>query len=101
MLGLNFSKQYRIIHTNIRVKPEAGVAFVYDINRKDTESTVVLPNNSAYTVSGDALQRYGAEVNAGFTTEFNDAFEMSLKYEGKFREDYQDHSGLINAKVNF
>ena len=42
-----------------------------------------------------------AEVNAGFTTEFNDAFEMSLKYESKFREDYQDHSGLINAKVNF
>lgn len=101
VLGLNFSKQYRIIHTNIRVKPEAGVAFVYDINRKDTESTVVLPNNSAYTVSGDALQRYGAEVNAGLTTEFNDAFEISLKYEGKFREDYQDHSGLINAKVNF
>ena len=41
------------------------------------------------------------EVNASFTTEFNDTLEMSLKYEGKFREDYQDHSGLINAKVNF
>ena len=31
----------------------------------------------------------------------NDNIELFLGYEGKFKKDYQDHSGLINAKYKF
>ena len=41
------------------------------------------------------------EFGAGITAEVNDNVELSLGYEGKFREDYQDHTGLINAKYKF
>ena len=41
------------------------------------------------------------EFGAGVTAEVNDKVELSFGYEGKFREDYQDHTGLINAKYKF
>ncbi len=27
--------------------------------------------------------------------------ELSLKYEGRFKKDYADHTGMVNLKVNF
>jgi len=60
-----------------------------------------LPNGSSYSVNGKALDRFGVEVGGNLTAEINDNVELSLGYEGKFREDYQDHSGLINFKYNF
>lgn len=47
------------------------------------------------------IDRFGMEFGAGVTAEVNDNVELSLGYEGKFREDYQDHTGLINAKYKF
>lgn len=41
------------------------------------------------------------EFGSGVTAEVNDNVELSLGYEGKFREDYQDHTGLLNAKYTF
>lgn len=101
VLGIGLSKNYRIIYTNIRVKPEARVAMTYDFQQDDTKSTVTLPNNAVYSVTGKPLNRYGVEVGAGFSADFYDTMELSLGYEGKFREDYQDHTGLVNAKVKF
>ena len=60
-----------------------------------------MPNNAVYSVTGKPLNRYGVEIGAGFTADFYDTMELSLGYEGKFREDYQDHTGLVNAKVKF
>lgn len=101
VLGIGLSKNYRIIYTNIRVKPEARVAMTYDFQQDDTKSTVTLPNNAVYSVTGKPLNRYGVEIGAGFTADFYDTMELSLGYEGKFREDYQDHTGLVNAKYKF
>lgn len=41
------------------------------------------------------------EFGAGVTSEVNSKVEISLGNEGKFCEDYQDHTGLINAKYKF
>ena len=32
---------------------------------------------------------------------FKDKIEFSLGYEGKFRDNYEDHTGLLNAKYKF
>lgn len=34
-------------------------------------------------------------------SEVNDNVELSLRYEGQFRDDYTDHTGLLNAKYKF
>ena len=100
VIGAKVSKNFELSN-GINIKPEARIAATYDLFNDDVNSVVTLANGSAYAVEGEALDRFGMEFGAGVTAEVNDNIELSLGYEGKFREDYQDHTGLINAKYKF
>lgn len=100
VIGAKVSKNFELSN-GMNIKPEVRVAATYDLFNDDVNSVVTLANGSAYAVDGEALDRFGMEFGAGLTAEVNDNVELSLGYEGKFREDYQDHSGLINAKYKF
>ncbi len=95
-IGKNFA-----FNNGATLKPEAKIAATYDMLNDDVSSVVTLANGSAYSVKGDALERFGTEIGAGVTAAFNGKFELSVGYEGKFKKDYQDHSVLMNAKFNF
>ena len=100
VIGAKVSKSWEL-ENGMNIKPEVRVAATYDLMNDDVNSVVTLANGSAYQVNGEALDRFGMEFGAGVTAEVNDNVELSLGYEGKFREDYQDHTGLINAKYKF
>ena len=100
VIGAKVSKNFELSN-GMNIKPEARIAATYDLMNDDVNSVVTLANGSAYAVEGEALDRFGMEFGAGVTAEINDNVELSLGYEGKFREDYQDHTGLINAKYKF
>lgn len=100
VIGAKVSKSFEL-STGMSIKPEARLAATYDLMNDDVNSVVSLANGSAYQVNGEALDRFGMEFGAGVTAKINDNVEFSLGYEGKFREDYQDHTGLINAKYRF
>ena len=100
VIGAKVNKTFAL-DNGMLIKPEARVAATYDLFNDDVNSVVTLANGSAYAVDGEALDRFGMEFGAGITAEVNDNIEFSLGYEGKFREDYQDHTGLINAKYKF
>ncbi len=100
VIGAKVSKNFELSN-GMNIKPEARIAATYDLMNDDVNSVVTLANGSAYTVEGEALDRFGMEFGAGVTAEVNDNVELSLGYEGKFRKDYQDHTGLINAKYKF
>ena len=100
VIGAKVSKNFELSN-GMNIKPEARIAATYDLFNDDVNSVVTLANGSAYAVEGEALDRFGMEFGAGVTAEVNDSVELSLGYEGKFREDYQDHTGLINAKYKF
>lgn len=100
VIGAKVSKNFELSN-GMNIKPEARIAATYDLFNDDVNSIVTLANGSAYAVEGEALDRFGMEFGAGVTAEVNDNVELSLGYEGKFREDYQDHTGLINAKYKF
>ena len=100
VIGAKISKNFELSN-GMNIKPEARIAATYDLFNDDVNSVVTLANGSAYAVDGEALDRFGMEFGAGITAEVNDNVELSLGYEGKFREDYQDHTGLINAKYKF
>lgn len=100
VIGAKVSKNFELSN-GMNIKPEARIAATYDLMNDDVNSVVTLANGSAYSVEGKALDRFGMEFGAGVTAEVNDNVELSLGYEGKFREDYQDHTGLINAKYKF
>ena len=100
VIGAKVSKTWTL-ENGMNIKPEARIAATYDLMNDDVNSVVTLANGSAYMVDGDALDRFGMEFGAGVTAEINDNVEFSLGYEGKFREDYQDHTGLVNLKYKF
>lgn len=100
VIGAKVSKNFELSN-GMNIKPEARIAATYDLFNDDVNSVVTLANGSAYAVDGEALDRFGMEFGAGVTAEVNNNVELSLGYEGKFRENYQDHTGLINAKYKF
>lgn len=100
VIGAKLSKDFAL-ESGMTLRPEARLAMTYDLTNDDSSSAVTLANGSAYRVTGEALDRFGIEVGTGVTTDVNDNLELSVGYEGRFRQDYQDHTGLLNAKYKF
>ena len=100
VIGAKVNKDFAL-ENGMNIRPEARFAVTYDLMDADNSSFVTLANGAAYNVEGESLDRFGMEFGAGVTAEVNDNVELSLGYEGKFREDYQDHTGLLNAKYKF
>lgn len=100
VMGVNVAKNWNL-DNGMTLKPEARLALTYDIKHDAANSTVLLPNGSSYTIVGKALERFGVEAGLGLTAELNDNVELSVGYEGKFRDDYRDHTGLLNLKYKF
>ena len=100
VLGAKITKSFAT-GNGMLLKPELKAAMTYDISHDNSKSTVTLVNGAVYSVTGKPLNRFGVEVGGGVTAELNDSVELFLGYEGKFRKDYQDHTGMINAKYKF
>lgn len=100
VIGVKAKRDFAL-ENGMNLRPEARFAMTYDMVNDPTNSVVTLANGSGYSVSGDALDRFGIEVGAGITADINKAVELSLGYEGKFRDNYEDHTGLVNAKYKF
>ncbi|MBR2137296.1 MAG: autotransporter outer membrane beta-barrel domain-containing protein [Alphaproteobacteria bacterium] len=60
-----------------------------------------MANGASYTVHGKRLPRFGVEFNAGLTAELTDRLSANVNYLGAYRDDYQDHTGLIGLKYIF
>ncbi len=99
VISSKFSKSYSL-ENNIILRPEIRFGLSYDIANDNSNSTITLVNGSAYTTTSQALDRLAFELNFGFTTEINENIDISLNYEGKFRNNYTDNSGIINLKYN-
>lgn len=100
IVGAKIKKDYTLSN-GINIRPEARLAMTYDLVNDNSNASVMLANGSAYQVRGEALDRFGVEAGVGLTAEVDDNVEVSLGYEGKFRDNYKDHTGLLNAKYKF
>ncbi|MDR1338209.1 MAG: autotransporter outer membrane beta-barrel domain-containing protein [Rickettsiales bacterium] len=83
------------------VKPKVSFGVTYDFVRDDAQSVVTLANGSVFSVVGDALGRLGGEVEAGLHFLAGPGLDLSLSYEGKFREHYTDHTGVLDVRYKF
>jgi outer membrane autotransporter protein len=97
--GASISKDFT--YKNIVLRPEVRAAATYDLKNDDASANVVLANNAAYHVNGESLKRFGVEVGAGLTAELTDSIEVSAAYEGRFRQNYYDNTGMLSAKYKF
>lgn len=100
IVGAKVAKDYALDNDTI-IRPELRAAVTYDLVDDANNSNVVLANGVAYRVNGEKLNRLGFELGAKVATDVSDNWEISLAYEGGFREDYQNHTGMLNAKYKF
>ena len=100
VFGAKVSKSFATDNGYV-LRPEVKAAVTYDIARDTGGSYVTLANGSSYQVSGKALKRFGMEIGFGVTAEISDNVELSIGYEGNFRQSYYENTGLISAKYNF
>ena len=98
--GVKTSYEY-LLDNDVRLRPEVKMAVTYDVVNDSAASTVLLSNGSSYVVNNQALDRFGIETGLGLAVGVADDVEFSLGYEGKFREDYKDNTGLLSLKYKF
>ena len=98
--GVKLKKSYEIAN-EATITPEAHLGVNYDIIRDNNGNVVKLSNGSSYVVDGRAMKRFAIEADFGFMAEFGDSWEFGAGYEGLFRKDYRDHSGILNCRYKF
>lgn len=98
LLGAKYA--YNFHKKRFNLIPEISAMLTYDIARSNDSSVVSLANGSIYEISGEELERFGGELGIKLGFEIND-FEISLKYEGQFKKDFTNNTGLINFRYNF
>ena len=47
------------------------------------------------------LKRLGMEIGAKAAVRLTNEAELSVSYDGAFKEHYRDHTGMINVKIDF
>lgn len=95
VLGMKLSKAFGSFI------PEIGLAATYDFQQANALSTMTMANGSVVNVDGTELDRFGGEAIANVSKSINDNWNVELGYVGKFRKDYQDHTGVLNVKYLF
>ncbi|MBE6454497.1 MAG: autotransporter outer membrane beta-barrel domain-containing protein [Alphaproteobacteria bacterium] len=89
------------IDEDTTITPEVRFGLTYDTLSDSGNSIVSLSNGASYEVKTRRLDRFGVEIGAGVSAFVNDNWEITAGYEGKFKQDYQDHTGTFDIKYNF
>lgn len=96
--------QYTIGYTlspSLSWYPELRAAVTYDFVEPDTKTRVNLLNGKVYEVTTENMDRFGIEVGAKVGLDINRKAEIAIEYEGLFKGDYTNHTGLANLKYKF
>ena len=81
--------------------PELRAALTYDFIQPDMENSVTLVNGARYDVVTENLDKFGIEIGARVGLDINRKTEVALEYEGLFKGDYTNHTGLASLKYKF
>ncbi len=96
--------QYTIGYTlspSIAWYPELRAAITYDFMEPELENSVTLVNGSRYDVVTENLDKFGIEIGARVGLDINRKAEIALEYEGVFKGDYTNHTGLASLRYKF
>ncbi len=81
-------------------KPTARLAATYDVISDNSRANVSVIGGSNYTIDGKRLHRFGVEAGLGVTAQV-DNIDITLEYNGAFRQDYKSQGGMLRARYNF
>lgn len=79
-----------------------GAAAAYDILQpEDGNRHVTIPLGATYTVMQEETEPFGVELQASLSLNVARKVQISLRYDGVFKSDYDNNSGTLNIRYNF
>lgn len=100
ILGAKYTVGYKL-SPSMWMYPELRAALTYDFITPTMDSTVVLLNGASYTYETEEMDRFGVEIGVKMGLEIDKRTEIGLEYEGLFKGDYTNHTGVANVKYHF
>ena len=84
-----------------KIRPTVGINVGYDVISDDVSALNTLANGASYTVNSEALDRLSVGISTGVEAKLNDRTTLKLEYNGSFRKEYTDHSGMLKLELKF
>ena len=84
-----------------KIRPTVGINVGYDVISDDVSALNTLANGASYTVNSEALDRLSVGISTGVEAKLNDRTTLKLEYNGSFRKEYKDHSGMLKLELKF
>ncbi len=100
ILGAKYTLGYRL-SPSMWMYPELRAALTYDFITPTMDTNVVLLNGASYTYETEEMDRFGVEIGVKMGLEIDKRTEIGLEYEGLFKGDYTNHTGVANVKYHF
>ncbi len=100
MVGARMQSEHE--YASFTLIPEVSLGVSYDMFSDGAVSMVELAGVAgSYRTEGEALDELAFNFGVGLTTEFANAIELSVNYDGQFRSDYYNHTGMVKVQYNF
>ena len=100
ILGVQYTIGYTLT-PGVAFYPEFRTALTYDFVEPDLENSVTLVNGSHYRLKTENLDRFGIEIGAKVGLDINKKTELAVEYDGLFKGDYTNHTGIASMKYKF
>ena len=81
-------------------KPYARVALTYDVLSDNATANVFVSGGGNYRTESQRLHRLGAEADLGVTATVKNV-DVTLEYNGAFRQDYTSQGGMLKLRYHF
>ncbi len=84
----------------VTFKPHARVALTYDVLSDNATANVLVSGGGNYRTESQRLHRLGAEADLGVTATVKNV-DVTLEYNGAFRQDYTSQGGMLKLRYHF
>ncbi len=98
--GGKYARDFRTKYSHVFFTPEFHGLLKYDVMSDDQVAVVSMPGVDSYSISGEKLSKFGAELGIGLTMRYYNA-DWSLDYDLDIRKEYTSHTGRIKWRYNF
>ena len=98
---MKLAKRFKVNGSKSFITPSVKAGASYDFTADEGNRTIGLADGSSYVAKGERLKRFGVQAGAGVKFDIGEKAQIELSYEGNFKKDYTDHTGLLNIRFNF
>lgn len=100
LIGLMYDVEFPLGKSSA-LRTRLGASATYDFIKPKGTTDVIIPSGRRYTIIPEEQERFGVEAEARASLNIAQKVQIGLTYQGLFKSDYQNHTGLIDLRLFF